>query len=222
MTPMDWVSLRLNGSRSHRPPAFEELYFEQGSVRGNPDLNSESAWSLDGDIRVGNETQWLRIGAFSMWIDNLILFLPTSAFVLEASDSKQATSIGFEGEVGLAVTKDLGIRGGYSRTTARFEDSGEYLPFRSPHTSFGALIWQRESTMAKATVAWRSSFPMDRFGQLREEGRLQLDGQLRHDFSPEFQMLLEANNLLDKQDAVDNLLQPLPGRTIFVTTTIKL
>jgi hypothetical protein len=27
---------------------------------------------------------------------------------------------------------------------------------------------------------------------------------------------------LDKQDAVDDLLQPLPGRTIFVTTVIHL
>ena len=220
--PWSMLTITMNGSRSFRPPTFEELYFEQGSVRGNPDLNSESGWNLDADIRVGSEQYWIRMGVYSMWIDNLILFLPTSAFVLEATDSKSATSQGVEGEAGLSLTRHLGVQLGYSLTDARFADTGEFLPFRSPHMGSGAITWRREGTRAALSMVWRSSFPMDRFGQLHEEGRIQLDGEIRHRFSPHFTLFLEGHNLLDKRDAVDDLLQPLPGRTIFVTTTITL
>lgn len=222
VSPIRLLTFTINGSRSYRPPTFEELYFEQGSVRGNPHLGPEEGWSLDTDVKVGTDEHWIRLGGFSMWIDNLILFLPTSAFVLEATDSKSATSTGLEGEVRLSLTRQLALSGGYTFTRAQFEDTGEGLPFRSPHTGFGALQWTHDNTWIKASMVWRSAFPLDRFGQLSEEGRLQVDGEIRHDFSRQFRLLVEAHNLLDKQDAVDDLLQPLPGRTIFVTTMIRL
>jgi len=220
--PHRLLTVTVNGSRSYRPPTFEELYFEQGSVRGNPDLGPEEGWSLDGDVRVGTKKHWIRLGGYSMWIQNLILFLPTSAFVLEATDSKSATSHGVEGEAKVSLTRQLALSGGYTFTRAQFKDTGEALPFRSPHTGFGTLQWSHENTRIKSSMVWRSAFPLDRFGQLSEEGRIQIDGEFRHDFSDEFRVLVEAHNLLDKQDAVDDLLQPLPGRTIFVTTVIRL
>jgi len=219
--PVEWTLLSVNGSRAYRPPSFEELYFDQGSMKGNPDLNPEKAWSLDTQVKLGTEQYWVRGTVYSLWIDNLILFLPTSAFLIQATDSKAAQSFGYEGEAHVSLGKYVTLRGGYTFTETQFEDSGEALPARSPHSAFSRLSWKQSFSTLSGDVRWRSSFPLDRFGQLKEEGRVMMDASWKAQFSDTIYILLEAFNLLDKQDAVDAMLQPLPGRSFFATTSLQ-
>ena len=220
-SPVEWAIFSVNGSRAYRPPSFEELYFDQGSTKGNPELNPEKAWSLDTQIKLGNSDYWIRGTVYALWIDNLILFLPTSAFLIQATDSKSAQSFGYEGEAHLTLAKYVNLRGGYTYTETQFEDTGEALPAKSPHSAFGRLSWKQSFSTLSGDIRWRSAFPLDRFGQLKEEGRFMLDASWKAQFSDEIYILLEGFNLLDKQDAVDAMLQPLPGRSFFATTSIR-
>ena len=221
-SPFSLLSFTWNGSRAYRPPSFEELYFEYGSIRGNPDLGAEKAWSTDFEIQIGSSETYLTSGVFAIWIENVILFLPTSAFVVEATDSKSSTSRGWEVEGGIPFGRHGFISVAYTFTDVRFVDTDKGLPGRSPHVFFGKLGWKAEPFRVWAEAKWRSEFPLDRFGSLREEGRGFVD--LFGDFalSPDFLLGIEARNLLDKKDAVNSLLQPLPGRSVFVTASLSL
>lgn len=67
-------ALWASANRSFRPPTMMELYGNQGSIIGNPDLIPETAMTLDGGI-VWNQTFFsFQAGYFHRWgKDNIIL-----------------------------------------------------------------------------------------------------------------------------------------------------
>ena len=124
----------MNGSGSYRPPSFEELYFEQGNVRGNPNLSAEKAWSTDIQVRVGAPKAWVQVGPFIQRIENLIVFQPTSVFRVEATNSQAAISRGVEAEAQAHLSNVLVIRAGGTALETRVDTTGLPLPGRSPWT----------------------------------------------------------------------------------------
>ncbi len=213
-----WLTLRANAGRAWRLPSFQELTLRTNLLRGNPDLHPERAWSFD--ARADLTWSWARVslGAFYLLIDNLILFLPKTAFLLEADDSKAARSRGFEVAVRLTPWRWLEVRGAWTLTDARFADTGRRLPARSPHIVHAALAvhpW----TWASASVSahWQSAFTLDRFEELREEARLFVGAAASFDLGRRVTLRLEVDNLTDVRTAQDTLQQPLPPRSAWIS-----
>ncbi len=212
--PNRHIAIRLNGSRAYRPPSFEELHFDAGHVRGNPDLGPEDAWSVDAALELEWKRFGARVGAFHLAIENLILFLPKTAFVFEADNSQSAISQGMESEMWWRPFQSTEIRGQWTWMDARFVDTELALPARSPHR-FSALIRQKFHGLdAFVSVGWQEGFFLDRFEQLSEESRWMVNGGMRYRPVSWVDFGITGRNLLDKRDAVDSLQQPLPGRSV--------
>jgi outer membrane cobalamin receptor len=220
--PTEWLELRASGGRAYRLPTFEELYYDAGSTRGNPDLDPESAWSADASIGVAWPAFRARAAGFFLHIDNLILFLPTTAFLYEASGSKAARSAGVELEVEAAPCAYLDARLSYTFVDARFIDTGQLLPARSPHLVRGRAVGHAPFVDLWFEAAWQDAFTLDRYGQLKEEGRLILSAGAEARPHEALRLGVEVRNLLDDRGHTDALQQPLPGLTAIATASVAI
>jgi len=217
-----WGPLRLflNASRAFRLPTLEELHFNVGFVQGNPDLRPEEAWTLDAGLEAAHPGTWrLRASYFENQLDNLILFLPRSAFLVKADNSGRATMRGVEA-LGEFAWRFLSFRASYTWLWSVFRSSGLSLPDRPAH----ALQGEAAVTLGPLRLAliprWQSSFYLDRFESTREEGRFCLDARLEWRIREAVHLSLEARNLTNKRDAVDTLQRPLPGLSLFTQVSV--
>jgi outer membrane cobalamin receptor len=222
LRPGAGFTLRARGARSFRLPSFEELYFDSGAIRGNPNLNPEDAWGAD--IGVAWEVPWLsaEVSAFWQEIDNLILFLPKTALLIEATDSKAARSRGVEVEVKARPWAWLEASASYTFVDARFVDTHLRLPARSPHLTHASVrVMPLSELQFTAELEWQSASFLDRFESLTEEARLLVHAALAAQPLPWLSLEVRATNLTNKRDAVDALQYPLPGRAWFSSAAIQ-
>lgn len=99
------LMLRASASRNHRAPSLNDLYFRPG---GNPDLRSEQGWSYDAGLSSEfgrNDIYRLKMSAswFESWIDDWILWLPTSKGFFSPRNVKSVHSYGIEAQASLWV-----------------------------------------------------------------------------------------------------------------------
>lgn len=213
-SPYKSLTFTANAGRAYRIPSFSELYFDSGNLRGNPSLGPEQAWSFDVGAEWSTTGASFRTTGFFIDIQNLILFLPKSAFVIEADDSKHARSLGIEAELELHPWPFLQWRSTYTLTDARFVDTGLRLPARSTHQVYSKVTVTHPYIEASVDAHWQSDMTLDRFEQLREEGRWMLGISIVGHPTPWLSTSVSAHNLLNKQDAVDSLQQPLSGLSV--------
>ena len=221
--PSRYASIWLNGSRSYRIPSFDELFFDAGSVRGNPSLAPEDAWGLELGISAGIRAISARASGFVQWARNLILFLPKTAYLVEADNSGRARIAGCELELRARWRDHLELSVGYTFTDARqTEIGGHWLPLRSKHRLSlrlrGGYRWIRLAL----SLDLRSRFPFDRFesnfGKMR--ALLNLGVTLRPD--EHLELFVDLRNLLDQRSTVDALQFPLPGVSLFGGLRVRL
>lgn len=220
--PVDPLAFRVNVGRAYRLPSFEELYYDAGQVRGNPDLSPEDALSIDAGVEL--DLGWIRANAtwFRLQIANLVVFLPKTAFLIEADDGKAALSQGVEAGLTVQPVEGLELGATYTFTDARFEDTGARLPGRSEHQVGGRVagrVWRLGGWVG---ATWQSETPLDRFGSLVEEGRVMLGAGLDGEVTDWMTLEVEGTNLLDLRGAVDALQQPLPGLAVLGSVRVEL
>jgi len=216
------VALRVNGSRAYRPPSFEELFYDAGHVRGNPDLGPEDAWSVDASVAWAGDVLGAKVGVFHLAIENLIVFLPKTAFVFEADNTKSAISQGLESAIWWRPLGGTEFSGQWTWIDARFLDTELALPARSPHRVSARLRQHLFGWDVFTRVVWQDAFFLDRFEQLSEESRWTWDAGARARPFHWVALGVLARNLLDKRDATDSLQQPLPGFSVQVTLDFHL
>jgi iron complex outermembrane receptor protein len=100
--PTSWLTLRASGGLTQRPPTFLELLGNRGSVVGNPLLEPESGWTVDGGLQL----RWERLGriqhlrfeatGFYRYVDDLIQLVPNSQVTFVAQNFGGATFAGLE------------------------------------------------------------------------------------------------------------------------------
>jgi vitamin B12 transporter len=214
--PRPWqLSLRVGGGRAYRLPSFNELYFDTGLVRGDPNLAPEDSWSVDGGIELGYGPLHLSLTGFHLAIDNLILFLPTTAFTIEASNSHGARSSGVEVGLKFKPWKWLALSGRYSFIDARFLDTNRRLPGRAQHVYGGRLSLNINSLTVWASLNGSGSFFLDRFEGIQEEGRFFVNVGWQVQVGPHLNVNMEARNVADNRRSIDALQQPLPGFALY-------
>lgn len=220
---LSWLTLKANAGRSYRLPSFDELYFDTGTVRGNPKLHPEDAWTFDLSLGLGNRKIGGSATVFFSLIHNLILFLPKTAYLIEADDSQSARIFGAELEISAHPLSWLGLRVSYTYTNARFRERPNYrLPLRSDHTLAGRLTVSWRWLLLFSEVLWRSRFAFDRFESTFEEGRLTINAGITLRPIQALSFTIEGRNLTDKRSAVDALQQPLPGLDLRATMRVEL
>lgn len=228
LRPWEIFHLRGNVARTWRAPDFDELYLDIETVRGNPDLEPERALTWDAGFVVGPE--WLRgqVAYFENHIDSLILFLPVSSYVLEATNLREATSRGIEAGVTSRPMENLSVEVGYTYTDASLESSPDtQLPHQPEHAAnlraeveLSRWVSSFESLRLVADAQTRSRVNLDNFGNLTNP--FFVTGDLGAAARPVswIELGLTVRNVSDEQTIVDSLQQPLPGRSFYASLTL--
>lgn len=223
--PQRVVEAHVNGGRGWRLPSFYELYVHQDGLMPNPGLRRERADEVDGGLTA--ELPWARLGVglFARWLEDMILFVPVSASVIQARNFPSTRAWGLEADMGGGGR--LPWRLAYSWTTATYGADGALrLPGVPAHQLTARLGWRalgrqgswrlphlvEAQLLVWATAQGQTSFAVDRLGNLREEGRVvfSIGVDLASWWGARCSVRLD--NLGDKRDAVDALQYPLPGR----------
>lgn len=100
------ISVKASGSRNYRFPAINDLYFLPG---GNPSLRNESGLSYDcgADVTLSRAGRWAvdaGIEWFDSYIDNWILWLPTSKGYFSPRNVHSVHAYGIEARAHAAVS----------------------------------------------------------------------------------------------------------------------
>lgn len=231
------VMLKASVSRNHRFPTLNDLYFLPG---GNPGLRSESGWSYDagcsfdvasaaGDAAfpwsMGGSVTW-----FDSYIDDWIIWLPTTKGFFSPRNVKKVHAYGIEGKLNVAFEPFRGwifdIDGSYSWTpsvnkgekmSAADQSVGRQLPYVPKHSASmtGRLTWRSWSFLYKwAYYSERFTMSSNDYtitGHLPKYymSNVSLEKSLK--FRPvDVQLKLAVNNLFN-EDYLSVLSRPMPG-----------
>jgi outer membrane cobalamin receptor len=133
--PWPWLRFKGNVERSYRVPSFDELYLEEGTLRGNPDLRPEDAVNFDLGVEL-SRTSWgplsrLRLEVVGFWndIDDTIVFQQVSPNVILATNITNVRNRGLE-LYGGAAWDGLSLAGSYTYLDSEIRRSGNPLPGR--------------------------------------------------------------------------------------------
>lgn len=220
LKPHRLINLSFSISRAFRPPTFEELYYDVGFVQGNPNLRPEVAWQWDGTIKFGTKKNFVKVSYFEKRVSNLILFLPVSAFFTRAENSFRAFIRGVEIATSLKI-KFFRANLSYAYMDATYI-GGITMPARPRHRAGGTIELAFSRARFGLRGLFQSSFYLDRYESLKEEGRFMLDLFTEIKATKHLLFAFEVHNILDKRDAVDALQYPLPGRAFYASLGFSL
>ncbi len=228
--PLPWLEFRANAERSYRVPNFDELFFNEGSLRGNPNLVPERAWNFDAGFDLGFERLWLfddlqlEAVGFHNDIDNSIVFQLVSSNVSAADNTGPARSSGVELAAAISLYW-LSVAANYTYLNTALESTGMPLPGRPEHEFDLRMALSTPGELLKI-VAERnqiSDFTVNFEGSGIVPGRVVWDVSLGLDVArlPGFPALgarnlifsVAANNVTD-QAVRDAQGFPQPGRTL--------
>lgn len=175
VAPWPWLHLKGNVERSYRAPNFDELYFDENFVRGNPDLKPEDALNADVGFdlsfaRLGPVADfWLQFALFRNDIDESIVFQPISLTVIQATNTGAALVEGVELAGGFRLLDWVGFSGDWTLMDPRLKGSGTKLPGRADEEYHLRLVIGPPSGLIKLTAEWshRSSIPVTTLGATR-------------------------------------------------------
>ena len=236
------IRFGVNGSRTERAPSAEELFAEgphiatQQFERGNPDLETEAAWGLEGYVRGSLGEAEFSAAVFHNWFDGFVYLQETG---LEEDElpvyqylQDDARYFGVEAEASLPLWRGNGmtlvgdVQGDYIRATL---DDGSAVPRIPPLSLLGGLELQSERWDARAEVQWFDE--QDRIASFETptEGFTHVNLSLA--WKPlrggeNVTVLLQANNLLDEEGrrhaSFTKDFVPLAGRNVKLSVRMSL
>ena len=221
------VELRANAARTFRLPHFDELYLQTEGVRGNPDLAPEQAWTTDFTVAVGadDDPALIQLAGFAHAMDSTILFLPISAYTIEAQNLTGATSRGVELMGRLQPAHRWSLTGAYTHTRAHLDapssEPRPQLPGEPRHRLRLASTVDLADLQLAGAARLRSPVHLDNFGNLTNPSALFLDLGITWRVDDQLRAALRAQNLLNHRHAQDSLHRPLPGRAFFLSLEIR-
>lgn len=160
------VVAKASLSRNFRFPSLNDLYFLPG---GNPNLRKENGWTYDAGISMAigqSDVYSLTASAtwFDSYVDDWILWLPTTKGFFSPRNIKRVHAYGIEAEanldIRLAAEWSLGVNTNFSWTPSRNEGEpmspadksvGKQLPYVPEYTATATarLSWRKWSLLYK-------------------------------------------------------------------------
>jgi iron complex outermembrane receptor protein len=236
------IRFGINGSRTERAPSAEELFAEgphiatQQFERGNPDLETEAAWGLEGYVRATLGGADFSAAVFHNWFDGFVYLQDTG---LEEDElpvfqylQDDARYFGVEAEASVPLWRGNGmtlvgdVQGDYIRATL---DDGSPVPRIPPLSLLGGLELQSDRWDARAEVQWFDE--QDRIASFETP----TDGFAHVNLSLAWKplrggenltVLLQADNLLDEEGrrhaSFTKDFVPLAGRNVKLSVRMSL
>ncbi len=230
-TPATWIRLKIQYVGAYRAPSFDELYHpDRGFIRGNPSLDPEEAWTVQGGLEIDlarlGPLSALRfeLSGFHREIDESITWILISPRTLAPINTGPAQTNGFE--LGFSVDWTRYVRFSLNHTFIDSErrDTGERLPGQAKNDTFVRLRVGPEQ-------AWKLVGELHRIDEIpvSEGGSRRLPERLVANFSAAVNLaaqrfvpiarpralwlFVDLDNLSD--EAVrDTLSFPQPGRNL--------
>ncbi len=216
---------RASVAQTTRAPDLDELYLRAEGVRGDPELSPEVARSAEIAARVGHarDVAGLEVVGFARRTEQLILFLPVTAYLFEAMNLPLSEAYGVEVSALWRPHPRLNLRAVYTLTEATLDGvAGLPVPGQPRHRAQGRidgelsrLLPWLSGAQVFALADARSSIALDPFGRIENPALVTLDAGLRAQPGSWLELGFEARNLLDVQTGVDSLQRPLPGRALY-------
>lgn len=238
------IVAKASVSRNYRFPTLNDLYFLPG---GNPDLSSERGFTYDAGLSfaVGREQVYALSGGvsgFDSYIDDWIIWLPTTKGFFSPRNVKRVHAYGVETRANLSVAlaRDwkLDVNGVYSWTPSinkgekmspADQSVGKQLPYVPEHSASvtGRLTWRswgllykwcyygERFTMSSNDYTLTGHLPPYFMSNLTLEKRLSTDWA-------ELSFKGAVNNLFD-EEYLSVLSRPMPGVNfeVFIGITPK-
>lgn len=226
------VMIRVSVSRNHRFPTLNDLYFLPG---GNPDLRSEHGLSYDAGLSFGTGIAGLLKAAgsvtwFDSYIDDWIIWLPTTKGFFSPRNVKKVHAYGIEAKADLSVKPArewlADISGSMSWTPSVNEGEkmspadqsvGKQLPYVPEFSASltGRLTWRTWGFVYKwAYYSERYTMSSNDFsltGRLPKYfmSNVSMEKNMTLKFA-DMQFKLAVNNIFD-EDYLSVLSRPMPG-----------
>ncbi|MBI2895030.1 MAG: TonB-dependent receptor [Deltaproteobacteria bacterium] len=142
--PARWLSLRSNVMTAERTPTFEELFGNNGSVQGNPELRPERALGADLGCFIGAGALQAMTGVYWQEAHDLVQFILTSQRTARAANVGRARLRGLEVGARWRPSSYLGgsVAYGWLEATNLGEapsERGKQVPGRPEHDLYGRL-----------------------------------------------------------------------------------
>lgn len=182
----DWLRIKGNAERSYRVPNFDELYLDEGVLRGDPALRPEDARNYDLGLEL-SRSRWgplsgLALELVGFWndIDNTIVFQQVSPNVIKATNVPDARVRGLELS-GRAKLGWLSLAGSYTRLESELRPSGNPLPGRPENEAdLRVELADPDGRFALVgTLLYTDEIPLNQSGRLFLSGRTTFDASLR-------------------------------------------
>jgi len=146
VSPWSWLRLRANAGRAYRAPSFDELYYpDQGSIRGNPNLDPEEAWNFD----AGFELLFDQVGPIedahfvASWfrrdIDNSIVWVEVNNGTIAPVNTGEATAQGVELSLRFQLTPYLRVALNHTELDTERNATGKAIPGQPDRESFARV-----------------------------------------------------------------------------------
>ncbi|MCB1153842.1 TonB-dependent receptor [bacterium] len=219
--PVDALTVKGNVGRSFRAPNFNELYFNQGLVLGNPDLKPERATNYDAGLQIATPWLFTEHAYFRSEVEDLIEYLLISGFRYKPYNIGKARLEGYEGSLRLTPFEYASLVASYTLTYAI--DETEYpnrrdrqIPGRPRHDAFGRA--EGHAGPFSPFVEYHyigGNFVNQANTKLLDERHIWNAGLVAN-MGERYKLGVEVKNLADDR-AVDVRGFPLPGRSVFST-----
>lgn len=220
------LELRANWSRSARAPDFLELFGDQGSVAGNPQLQPESAESRD----VGAAWRWagranwaaLEWSRYGSDVRDLIVYQRSGPNAVRARNASRAKLRGDElswrGGLGAALTASGAFTWGSALDVGNSTIyRGLRLPQRPSSQSYARLDARAGRWSAALDVQYLGDDYLDPANYQRAPSRTFVGASLGvRVLAERIRLTVEGKNLGDRRVS-DVAGFPLPGRSVFVS-----
>lgn len=139
-------------ARGARTPNFDELYWREQFLRGNPNLKPETSESYEGGIEAGGAGGLARFTYFRRTVSNLIRWADTDGDAVVRPENVAGARIdGWEAEVVYRPTAGISLPVGYQRLQAEDAETGKRLDgsvrslWRAAlQSTSGSLTWSLE------------------------------------------------------------------------------
>ncbi|MBH5321656.1 TonB-dependent receptor [Aurantiacibacter sediminis] len=229
-----------NLTRTERAPSGTELFADgphlatQNFEIGDPDLDVESAWGIEGYVDASIGPVQLRASVYNNWFDDFIYLMETGAeedelpvFMFAQED---ADFFGFEIEASAELFEIGGGRliadAGLGYIEAELND-GSALPRIPPLELLGALEWQSNLFDLRAEVEYYGDQTDVAAFEEETEGftHVNLSASIHPFRTDRLVLLLQADNIFDEEGrrhtSFTKEFVPLAGRNFRVTARVN-
>ena len=219
------LDLKANWSKSARAPEFLELFGNEGSVRGNPQLTPERSenWDLGSSLSFTRfRTRGrLEFAHYEQHARDLITYARNSASSVRALNVSRARIHGEELSASLHLPKGVSVSGWCVWQSTLDQGNaalwrGRHLPQRPERQLFGELRWRTHGLELAGEWERLGEDYMDRANRLRVPARTFTGASIGAPLLPGTRVVFEAKNLENVRVA-DVAGFPLPGRSFFLS-----